>query len=235
MFLLKAELAKKTNLEKRLRRNVFSRLLAKWNQNIFQSLSLKGLGWEEGGEQEACRLQHTRVLHSAAGSSLGAHRSPLRLSLGQLIFKLHWFPNAREDFGRVKQRGAEVAGQNWHLTHLPDSWVWENLAEASLLVGPHPRAAGSSACVLAHHRRQGAHRAGYFAPGAPYLKPSSKEEMSLFAFSHWSMEECFSLHYTECSGLPQACSWARRALKTPVSFPFKCTLQTNLFGGFQKR
>lgn len=82
---------------------------------------MKGLGWEEEGEQEARRLQHTRVLHSAAGSSLGAHRSLLRLSLGQLIFKLHWFPNAREDFGREKQRGAEAAAQNWHLTHLPDS------------------------------------------------------------------------------------------------------------------
>lgn len=100
-----------------------------------------------------------------------------------------------------------------------------------------PRGAGPVlvAVSLSSISQAGRHGTGSSAAGAPYLKSSSKKEMSRFAFSYWSREECSSLHYTVHSGLPQACLWARTALKTPVSFPFKCTLQTNLFGGFQRR
>lgn len=81
LFLLKSELEKKTNLEKRMERNVFSRLLAKWNQNTFQSLSLKGLRQEEEGEQEADGLQQsTDALFRDRQDSLGVQVSAALLT-----------------------------------------------------------------------------------------------------------------------------------------------------------
>lgn len=81
LFLLKSELEKKTNLEKRMERNVFSRLLAKWNQNTFQSLSLKGLRQEEEGEREADGLQQsTDALFRDRQDSLGVQVSAALLT-----------------------------------------------------------------------------------------------------------------------------------------------------------
>lgn len=136
---------------------------------------------------------------------------------------------AGRELRREKQGGVERAVRPWQLTNPADvnRGIWLK----------HPRGAGPVlvAVSLCSISQAGRHGTASFAPGAPHLKSSSRKEMSRFAFSYWSREECSSLHYTVHSGLPQACLWARTVLKTPVSFPFKCTLQTNLFGGFQKR
>lgn len=155
-------------------------------------------GRRRGSEQPGC---------GSAAALLCERQDSASFSLGQLIFKLQQFPDdsgstrTRRGVGRQKERGAEGTMQNWHPTNPVDNRNW--------LQHPHPslpaRAAVPFAAFSPRYSRQGRHQTGYFAPGAPYLKSSSKEEMSLFAFCYWSMEGCFSLHYTVCSALPQAC------------------------------
>lgn len=162
----------------------FSGLLAKWNENTFQSVSLKGMGWEEEGEQEAQRLQQsTDALFSSRQEWIPGSRGPFCTShLG----------NSFSSFGRSQMPAAKcVQGGNSGernrggrstanlAADQPCRWQQGGFSWST------PRRAGPVlvAVSLCSISQAGRHGTGSFAPGEPYLKFSSKKEMSQFAFS----------------------------------------------------
>lgn len=118
----------------------FSGLLAKWNENTFQSVSLKGMGWEEEGEQEAQRLQQsTDALFSSRQEWIPGSRGPFCTShLGNSFssFGRSQMPAAKCVQGGnsgERNRGVKGALQTWQPTNPADDNRGD-LAEAPLVV-----------------------------------------------------------------------------------------------------
>lgn len=118
----------------------FSGLLAKRNENTFQSISLKGMGWEEEGEQEAQRLQQsTDALFSSRQKALGIKVPSAHLAWAT-YFQVSGDPKCQQlnvcregtqerETGRGGESSAPLAAdkpcwcQQGHLAEAP-SWCW---------------------------------------------------------------------------------------------------------------
>lgn len=168
----------------------------------FRAFLWKGCG-RRREEQEAARLQQsTDALFcdrqdSGTAGLCCTWATPVQVSVAPKWQQLNV---GTRGTGRDQERGAE---QSWQLTNFVDKWSRER--GIGCIVGhPCPRTGPRS--LPAQCSRQGRHQTESLAPGVPSLKSSSKEEMSRFAFSHRSTEGCSSIHYSMCSGLPQACS-----------------------------
>lgn len=99
----------------------FSGLLAKRNENTFQSISLKGMGWEEEGEQEAQRLQQsTDALFSSRQKALGIKVPSAHLTWAT-YFQVSGDPKCQQ-LNVCREGTQERETEGWREQRAPGSW-----------------------------------------------------------------------------------------------------------------